>query len=33
MPINWLHPALGMVFIAIWLIVGQIVVGARNDQR
>ena len=33
MPINWLQPALGMVFIAIWVIVGQIVVGDRGDQR
>lgn len=33
MSINWLQPALGVTFIAIWLIVGQIVVGARGDQN
>ena len=26
MPINWLQPTMGMMFVAIWLIIGQIIV-------
>lgn len=26
MPINWLQATMGMLFVAIWLIIGQIIV-------